>query len=64
MTSTTGSWYGLLALVREARQTTAQWTAMRPTHCPQDGTLLITSPRGGQLHCTFCSYEPTGMDHP
>jgi hypothetical protein len=61
----TGSWYGLLAIAREARQTDALYRAMRPVNCPQDGTLLITHPRAQAiLHCPFCGYEPTGMDHP
>lgn len=60
-----GSWYGLLAIVRESAQTHSVYSRMRPVHCPQDGTVLINHPRaGGILHCQFCGYEPGGMDHP
>ena len=60
-----GSWYGLLAITREARQTDALYRNMRPWECPYDGTILMPHPRAsGILHCVFCSYEVTGMDHP
>lgn len=60
-----GSWYGLLAIVREARQTDALYRNMRPVYCPIDGTILTPHPRASAiLHCQYCSFEPTGMDHP
>lgn len=60
-----GSWYGLLAIVREQRDTTRTYVSMRPIHCPIDGTLLVNHPRSQSiLRCPFCSYEPTGQDHP
>jgi len=60
-----GSAYTLLGIVRENRQVAAKYKAMRPVHCPKDGTLLITHPRGVSiLHCPFCGYEPTAGDHP
>jgi hypothetical protein len=65
MTANTGGWYGLLAILAEQRRTTATYVAMRPTHCPHDGTLLVTHPRAQAiLRCQFCGFEPTGMDHP
>jgi hypothetical protein len=63
-TGSTGSWYGLLAIVREARQTDALYRSMRPVYCPNDGTVLVPHPRTGRLHCVFDSYEPTSQDHP
>lgn len=50
-----GGWYGLAAIVDEARQVAAQ---PQPASCPNDGEPYVTGP-DGQLFCPFDGYQPT-----
>jgi hypothetical protein len=47
-------WYGLAALVTEARQLRAQ---PQPASCPNDGEPYTTGP-DGQPFCRFDGYQP------
>jgi hypothetical protein len=47
----TGSWNGLLAILNDIRQETAQQLAMPPTACPRCGEPLEAA--RGVLHCRF-----------
>jgi hypothetical protein len=51
VTAQTGSWYGLLSILDEIRQTTAEELAMPPTACPRCGEPLEAA--RGVLHCRF-----------
>jgi hypothetical protein len=51
----TGSWYGLLSILREVRAIAAAEAARPPVACPNDGEPLSTGP-GGVLHCKFDGY--------
>lgn len=48
-----GGWYGLLAIVQEAKDVAAQQRSEPPVACPDDGEPLRTGPRG-ELHCPYC----------
>jgi hypothetical protein len=47
-----GSWYGLLDIVKEARQLAEEEQSARPVACPNDGEPLRTGPRG-ELWCPY-----------
>lgn len=54
-----GSWYGLSAVLQEARQLRAEDDAelARPSACPHDGEPLLTGPRG-ELYCPYDGWRP------
>lgn len=59
----TGSWYGLLAITKAARDEDTAWRAQRVWACPNDGVTLQNDPQG-RPRCRFCGYIDTGQDHP
>lgn len=48
----TGGWYGLLAILQEARDIAQEERSRVPQACPQDGEPLESGPHG-ELHCSF-----------
>ncbi len=57
-TVTTGSWYSLLDIIREARDLRATDRMAPPAACPNDGEPLQTGPDGG-LFCRFDGWRPS-----
>jgi hypothetical protein len=53
--TTGGSWYGLLAILQEARQIWAEERATPPTACPKCGEPLETA--RGVLRCRFDGWK-------
>lgn len=54
--STANGWYGLLDLVREAKQAAARVETARPVACPHDGEPLQAGPRG-EWYCPYDGYR-------
>ena len=55
------SWESLVAIRKQNIDFTAEWVESPPEACPNDGTPLLESPRGG-LVCPFDGWEWSG--HP
>jgi hypothetical protein len=55
----TGSWYGLLNILDEARREAAAERAQRPVACPYCGEPLKTG-HDSSLYCPFDGWRPTG----
>lgn len=59
MAEQTGSWYGLVSVLRSNREEFDAYRSMTPMACPNDGEPLINAPStmagsGVQL---FCKYD-------
>lgn len=55
--ASSGGWWGLLSIAREAAQLAADAAARDPEACPNDGEPLVIGPRG-ELHCPFDGWTP------
>ncbi|MET0426662.1 MAG: hypothetical protein ABW046_22535 [Actinoplanes sp.] len=56
VTTPTGSWYGLLGILQEIRQTVAEELALPPVACWRCGEPLYSA--DNTLRCRFCGWTP------
>lgn len=47
-----GGWYGLLSIIKEAKEEKREIEERPPMACPNDGEPLLQGPRG-TLYCRF-----------